>query len=98
MNAFNPLEATKRLQAAGITRRHAEAIASEINASADDHVTKAYFGEKLDDFSEKLGDKIEKLDAKINAALANQTVRNGAITAGIVAAATSVLGLLISIQ
>jgi hypothetical protein len=80
VNAFNPLEATKRLQAAGITRRHAEAIASEINASNDDLVTKDYFREKLD------------------TALAKQTIRNGVVTSGIVAVATTVLGLLISLQ
>ena len=84
MNAYNPLESMKRLEQAGIARRHAEAIAAEINAGTDDLVTKTYFSEKL----------AEKLDA----ALAKQTVRNGAITAGIVAAATSVLGLLISLQ
>lgn len=80
MNAFNPLEATKRLQAAGIARRHAEAIASEINAGTDDFVTKDYFKRELD------------------AALAKQTVRNGVVTSGIVAFATTLLGLLISLQ
>lgn len=80
MNAFNPLEATKRLQAAGITRRHAEAIASEINSSNDDLVTKDYFQERLD------------------TALAKQTVRNGIVTSGIVAVATTLLGLLVSLQ
>jgi len=48
MNAFNPLEATKRLEAAGIARGHAEAIASEINASNDDLVTKDFFKRELD--------------------------------------------------
>lgn len=48
MNAFNPLESTKRLEAAGIARGHAEAIASEINASNDDLVTKDYFKRELD--------------------------------------------------
>ena len=90
MNAFNPLEATKRLEAAGIARGHAEAIASEIDGGTDDLVTTAYFSDKLDDFG-------KRLDEKFDAALAKQTVRNGAITAGIVAVATSVLGLLISI-
>jgi hypothetical protein len=91
MNAHNPLESMKRLEQAGIARRHAEAIAAEINAGTDDLVTKAWFSEKLADFS-------VKLDEKVDAALAKQTVRNGAITAGIVAVATSVLGLLISLQ
>lgn len=80
MNAFNPLEATKRLQAAGIARRQAEAIASEINASSDDFVTKDYFNEKLD------------------TALARQTIRNGAVTSGIVMVATTILGFLIALQ
>ena len=48
MNAFNPLESTKRLEAAGIARGHAEAIASEINASNDDLVTRDYFKRELD--------------------------------------------------
>ena len=91
MNAFNPLESTKRLEAAGIARGHAEAIASEINASADDHMTKTYFNSKLDDLS-------AKLDEKLEAALAKQTVRNGVVTSGIVALATTVLGRLISVQ
>jgi hypothetical protein len=90
MNAFNTLEATKRLEAAGIARRHAEAIASEINAGTDDLVTKTYFSEKLDHFS-------GMLDGKIEAALAKQTVRNGVVTSGIVALATTLLGLLISL-
>jgi hypothetical protein len=80
MNACNPLESMKRLERAGIARRHAEAIAAEISAGADDLVTKAYFSEKLD------------------AALAKQTIRNGVVTSGIVALATTVLGLLISLR
>ena len=47
MNAFNPLESTKRLEAAGIARGHAEAIASEINASNDDLVTRDFFKREL---------------------------------------------------
>ena len=76
MNAFNPLEATKRLVAAGITRRHAEAIASEIGDGMSNLVT----------------------DEKLDAALAKQTIRNGVVTSGIVAVATTVLGLLVSLQ
>ena len=48
MNAFNLLESTKRLEAAGIARGHAEAIASEINASNDDLVTRDFFKRELD--------------------------------------------------
>jgi len=91
MNAYNPLESMKRLEQAGIARRHAEAIATEINAGTDDLVTKTYFSEKLDDLS-------AKLDEKLDAALAKQTVRNGVLTSGIVALATTVLGVLISVQ
>ena len=80
MNAYNPLEATKRLQAAGIARRQAEAIASEIGDGMSNLVTK-----------ENLRDQLE-------AALAKQTIRNGVVTSGIVAVATTVLGLLISLQ
>jgi len=47
MKPFNPLEATKRLEAAGIARDHADAIASEIYASRNDPAIKAS-GEKLD--------------------------------------------------
>ena len=76
MNAFNPLEATKRLQAAGIARRQAEAIASEIGDGMSNLVT----------------------DEKLETALAKQTLRQGALTAGIVAVATTLLGLLISLN
>ena len=76
MNAYNPLEAMKRLQQAGIARQHAEAIAAEIGGGMSNLVT----GEQLE------------------AALAKQTIRSGVVTAGIVAVATSVLGLLISVQ
>jgi hypothetical protein len=48
MNAFNPLESSKRLEAAGIVRGHAEAIASEIDGGVSDLVTKEYFRERLD--------------------------------------------------
>ena len=76
MNAYNPLEATKRLQAAGSVRSLAEAIASEIGDGMSNLLTE------------------EKLDA----ALAKQTMRHGLVTSGIVAVATTVLGLLISLQ
>jgi hypothetical protein len=44
MNAYNPLSSTKRLEAAGMPRAQAEAIAFEITESTDDLVT----NEKLD--------------------------------------------------
>jgi hypothetical protein len=80
MNAYNPLTATHRLEESGLSRKQAEAIASEINTSAEDLVTKDYFREQLD------------------AALARNTIRMGVLTSGIVAVATAVLGLLISIK
>ena len=80
MNAFNSLESTKRLEAAGIARGHAEAIASEIDGRVSNLVTKDYLRDQLE------------------AALAKQTVRIGVLTSGIVAVATTVLGLLISLQ
>ena len=80
MNAYNPLESAKRLEAAGLARGQAEAIATEIGDGTRDLVT-----EKL------LHDQLE-------AALAKQTVRIGVLTSGIVAVATAILGLLISIK
>ncbi len=80
VNAFDPLESTKRLEAAGIARRQAEAIASEIDGGMSNLVTK-----------ENLRDQLE-------AALAKQTVRMGALTAGIVGVATAILGLIISVK
>ena len=80
MNAYNPLNAAHRLEETGLSRKQAEAIASEINASAEDLVTKDYFREQLD------------------AALARNTIRMGVLTSGIVAVATAILGLLISIR
>ena len=80
MNAYNPLTATHRLEETGLSCKQAEAIASEINASAEDLVTKDYFREQLD------------------AALARNTIRMGVLTSGIVAVATAILGLLISIK
>ena len=80
MNAYNPLTAAHRLEETGLSRKQSEAIASEINASAEDLVTKDYFREQLD------------------AALARNTIRIGVLTSGIVAVATAILGLLISIK
>jgi hypothetical protein len=80
MNSYNPLTSTPRLEASGLSRKQAEAIASEINASAEDLVTKDYFREQLD------------------AALAKNTIRMGVLTSGIVAVATALLGILISIK
>lgn len=48
MNAYNPLTAAHRLEETGLSRKQAEAIASEINTSAEELVTKEYFREQLD--------------------------------------------------
>ena len=48
MNAYNPLESMKRLEAAGIERRHAEAIAGEIREGTDQLVTDASLKQQLD--------------------------------------------------
>ena len=48
MNAYNPLETSKRLEAAGLERRQAETIASEIGLSKADLVTNESFDIKLD--------------------------------------------------
>jgi hypothetical protein len=80
MNAYNPLTATKRLEAAGLPRQHAEAIAFELDDGTSDLVTKEYLSDQLE------------------TALAKQTVRIGVLTSGIVAVATTVLGVLISLK
>ena len=80
MNAYNPLDSTRRLEAAGVGRRQAEAIASEINAGTDDLVTREYLKDQLE------------------TALAKQTLRIGVLTSAIVAVATAILGVLISIK
>lgn len=76
MNMYNPLESTKRLEAAGLARAQAEAIASEINDGTNDLVT----------------------HAQLEAALDRTTIRIGILTSGIVAVATAILGVLISIK
>jgi hypothetical protein len=48
MNLYNPLAATKRLEPAGMKRRMAEAIASEINDGKSDLVTKEDLRQQLD--------------------------------------------------
>lgn len=76
MNMYNPLESTKRLEAAGLAGAQAEAIASEINDGTNDLVT----------------------HAQLEAALDRTTIRIGILTSGIVAVATAILGVLISIK
>ena len=48
MNAYNPLETSKRLEASGLERRQAEAIASEIGLSKTDLVTIEAFDLKIE--------------------------------------------------
>jgi len=48
MNAYNPLSATHRLEAAGLDRKQAEAIASEIGDSKSDLVTNETFDIKME--------------------------------------------------
>jgi hypothetical protein len=80
MNAFNPLTTAKRLEASGLPRKQAEAIAFEIDDGTSDLVTREYLADQLE------------------SALAKQTVRIGVLTSGIVAVATAVLGVLISLK
>jgi hypothetical protein len=80
MNAYNPLTTAKRLEASGLPRKQAEAIAFEIDDSTSDLVTREYLTDRLD------------------SALAKQTIRIGVLTSGIVAVATAVLGVLISLK
>lgn len=48
MNVYNPLDSSKRLEAAGLARQHAEAIASEINGGTASLVTKEQLDAALD--------------------------------------------------
>jgi hypothetical protein len=80
MNAYNPLTTAKRLEASGMPRKQAEAIAFEIDDGTSDLVTREYLADQLE------------------SALAKQTVRIGVLTSGIVAVATAVLGVLISLK
>jgi len=55
MNAYNPLEAMKRLQQAGIARQHAEAIAAEIGDGMGNLVTGEQLEAALDRVTIRLG-------------------------------------------
>lgn len=48
MNAYIPLSSAQRLEAAGLTRKHAEAIAGEISDGTNDLVTKDQLEAALD--------------------------------------------------
>ena len=55
MNAFNPLSAAHRLEATGLTRQQAEAIASEVVEGTSDLVTKEQLVAALDKQTIKIG-------------------------------------------
>jgi hypothetical protein len=55
MNMYNPLTATQRLEASGISRKQAEAIASEINDGTEQLVTKEQLVAALDKQTIKIG-------------------------------------------
>ncbi len=65
MNVYNPLDAMKRLEAAGLERRQAEAIASEINDGKSQLVTTDQLDTALDAFGNKLLVKIGLLIAGV---------------------------------
>ena len=55
MNAYNPLTAAHRLEDTGLSRKQAEAIASEINDGSSEHVTKEQLEAALDKTIIKIG-------------------------------------------
>ena len=55
MNAYNPLTSPQRLEAAGLSRKQAEAIASEIVDGSSEHVTKDQLEAALDKTIIKMG-------------------------------------------
>ncbi|MGJ3626438.1 hypothetical protein AB5I41_05090 [Sphingomonas sp. MMS24-JH45] len=98
MNAYNPLDSMKRLEAAGLDRRQAEAIASEINDSAAELVTKVYLREQLDSLERRLDTKLDLGLTKMDAALSRQLVRIGVLFTALLTLACSVIGVLISLK
>ncbi len=69
MNAYNPLAAMKRLEEAGPSRPHAEAIAPEISDGTDGLVTKEQLDAALDRQTIRLGGFIAALIALTTAIL-----------------------------
>lgn len=55
MNSYNPLSASHRLEAAGLPRQQAEAIATEITDGTNDLVTKEQLTAALDKQTIKIG-------------------------------------------
>ena len=91
MNAYNPLQSTRRLEAAGLGRAQAEAIASEIGDSKNDLVTTDVLTLKLDTLD-------TKFETRLDAALNRQLVRIGILFAALMTLACSVIGVLISLK
>ncbi|HEX8486228.1 hypothetical protein [Sphingomonas sp.] len=65
MNAYNPLDSMRRLEAAGLERRQAEAIANEINEGKSDLVTREDLKQQLDAIADKLLIKVGIMVAAI---------------------------------
>ena len=63
MTAYNPLDSMRRLEAAGMERRQAEAIADEIHDRTTDLVTKDMLEAALDRQTIKLGGFVAALIA-----------------------------------
>jgi hypothetical protein len=55
MNSYNPLSSAQRLEAAGLPRKQAEAIAGEITDGTNDFVTKDQLIAALDKQTIKIG-------------------------------------------
>jgi hypothetical protein len=55
MNSYNPLSSAQRLEAAGLPRKQAEAIAGEITDGTNDFVTKDQLIAALDTQTIKIG-------------------------------------------
>ena len=84
---FNPLEAVQNLEAAGIERKHAEAIAGTvrqaINADRDELATKG----DLAGLESRIDVKLEALEGRIYRALWIQGIGIVAIVGGFIAIA-----------
>ena len=102
MNAYNPLESTRRLEAAGLDRAQAEAIASEIGDSKNDLVTTDVLALQLSTLEARLDSRFDaqdtKFEAKLDAALSRQLVRIGVLLAALLTLACTVIGVLISLK
>jgi len=66
MNVYNPLDATQAMEAAGLERRQAEAIARVIGDSKNDLVTNDILTLKLDTLESRLDTKLDALESRLN--------------------------------